>query len=157
MRTDARLLALLLASTVLAACAPLTHSIIALDGADTGNLAAVAVFDNDDQQPLLVRGIDGRPIDAIRVPSVFRDWSFVVTPGSHRLWLSSVPHGHPFLPQFIRCYAMEVALAPGERYILRDDPEHDLALLLRPGTPQPAAVGTLVDKPFVFERACRWQ
>lgn len=142
---------------MLAACAPLTHSLVALDGADAGNLAAVAVVDNDAAQPLLVRGIDGQPIDAIRIPSVFRDWSFVVTPGPHRLWLSSVPHGHPFVPQFIRCYAMEVVLAPGERYILRDDPWHDRALLLRPGNDQPAAVGTLVDKPFVFERACRWQ
>lgn len=156
MRTETHLLALLLASAVLAACAPLIHSLVALDGADAGNLAAVAVLDNDDWQPLLVRGIDGRPIDAIRVPSVFRDWSFVVTPGPHRLWLSSVPHGHPFVPQFIRCYAMEVVLAPGERYILRDDPWHDRALLLRPGKDQPAAVGALVDKPFVFERACRW-
>jgi hypothetical protein len=157
LRTDLRLLALLLASAVLTACAPLTHSIVALDGADTGNLAAVAMLDNDEWQPLLVRGIDGHPIDAIRVPSLFRDWSFVVTPGSHRLWLSSVPHGHPFVPQTIRCYAMEVVLAPGERYILRDDPWHDRALLLRPGNDQPAAVGALVDKPFVFERACRWQ
>lgn len=157
MRTDLRLLALLLASAVLTACAPLTHSIVALDGADTGNLAAVAMLDNDEWQPLLVRGIDGHPIDAIRVPNLFRDWSFVVTPGSHRLWLSSVPHGHPFVPQTIRCYAMEVVLAPGERYILRDDPWHDRALLLRPGSDQPAAVGALVDKPFVFERACRWQ
>jgi len=157
LRTETHLLAALLASAVLAACAPLTHSIVALDGADTGNLAAVAVLDNDDRRPLLVRGIDGRPIDAIRVPSVFRDWSFVVTPGPHRLWLSSMPHGHPFLPQFIRCYALNATLAPGERYILRDDPEHERALLLRPGSDQPAAIGALVDKPFVLERSCRWQ
>lgn len=156
MHTEASRLALLLASAMLAACAPLTHSIVSLDGADTGDLAAVAVLDNDDRQPLLVRGIDGRPIDAIRVPSVFRDWSFVVKPGPHRLWLSGVPHGHPFVPQFIRCYAMDVVLAPGERYILRDDPWHDRALLLHPGSDQPAAVGALVDKPFVFERSCRW-
>jgi hypothetical protein len=157
LRTEARLLALLLASAVLAACAPLTHSLVALDGADTGNLATVSLLDNDASQPLLVRGIDSHPIDAIRIPSVFRDWSFVVKPGPHRLWLSSVPHGHPFVLQSIRCYAMEVVLAPGARYILRDDPWHERALLLRPGNDQPAAVGTLVDKPFVFERACRWQ
>ncbi len=82
MRTDLRLLALLLASAVLTACAPLTHSIVALDGADTGNLAAVAVLDNDEWQPLLVRGIDGHPIDAIRVPSLFRDWSRARSPAA---------------------------------------------------------------------------
>lgn len=156
MHTETRLLALLLASAALAACAPLTHSLVALDGADTGNLAAVAVLDNDERQPLLVRGIDGQPIDAIRVPTVFRDWSFVVAPGPHRLWLSSVPYGHPFVPQFIRCYAMEVSLTPGGRYILRHDVEHERALLLRPGKTQPEAVGHLVDKPFMIERSCRW-
>lgn len=157
MHTETRLLALLLASAALAACAPLTHSLVSLDGADTSDFAAVSLLDNDASQPLLVRGIDGQPIDAIRVPTVFRDWSFVVAPGMHRLWLSSVPYGHPFVPLFIRCYAMEVSLTPGGRYILRHDVEHDRALLLRPGNDQPAAVGTLVDKPFVFERACRWQ
>jgi hypothetical protein len=157
LHTETRLLALLLASAALAACAPLTHSLVALDDADTGNLAAVAVLDNDEKEPLLVRGIDGRPIDAIRVPSALRDWSFVVTPGPHRLWLSSVPYGHPFVPQFIRCYGMEMSLATGGRYILRHDVEHERALLLRPGKTQPEAVGHLVDKPFVFERACRWQ
>lgn len=153
----ARTLLAWLASLVLGGCAPLSHSIVSLDGSDTGNLAAVALLSTDSDHPLLLRGVDGQPLGTVRVPNAFRSWSFVLAPGKHLLWVSSVPYGHPLLPQFIRCYAMDVSLEPGSHHVLQYEPTHEEALLRRQGGTQAVATGRLVDKPLMLERNCRWQ
>ena len=147
----------LLVLAVLNGCAPLSHSIISLDGSGTENLSTVSLLTIDYEHPLLLRGIDEKPVGIVRVPSAFRNWSFVVSPGKHLLWVSSMPYGHPLVPQFIRCFAIDVSLDPGSHYILRYDPTQELALLLRPDSTQPEATGRLVDKPLMLERNCRWQ
>lgn len=147
----------LLALAVLGACAPLSLSVISLDGSGTDNLSIVARLSADAGHPLILRGIDGHPIATVRVPSALRNWSFVVAPGKHLLWVSSVPYGHPLFPQFIRCYAIDASLDAGAQYILRFDPADEQALLLRHGSTQAEATGRLVDKPLMLERNCRWQ
>lgn len=137
-------------------CAPLSHSIVSLDGSSTESLASVAMLSADSSYPLLIRGVDGKPLDSVRVPNAFRDWSFVVMPGKHLLWLSSIPYGHPLLPQSIRCFTMDVTLEPGIHYIMRYEAANGKAVLLRWDTNDPVAHGQLVDKPWVFERGCRW-
>jgi hypothetical protein len=149
----------LLAISVLVAfggCAPLSHSIISLDGSGTENLASVAVLISDSRHPLLLHGLDGKSLDTVRVPSALRTWSFVVLPGRHLFWVSSVPYGHPLIPQFVRCYTIDVTLEPANHYILRYDATNEQALLLRQDAREPVAYGHLVDKPLVFERSCRW-
>ena len=153
----ARFIFPLLALGVLGACAPLSYSIVSLDGSGTDNLSIVSRLRADVEHPLLVRGIDGHPVATVRVPSALRNWTFVVAPGKHLLWVSSAPYGHPLLPQFIRCYAIDVSLDPGAQYILRYDHANEQALLLRHGGTQAEATGRLVDKPLMLERNCRWQ
>jgi len=152
-----RLAVPLLASVLLVSCAPITHSIISLDGSSTEDLASVSILAIDSGHPLLLRGIDGQVLTTVHIPSVFCDWSFVVSPGIHLLWVSTIPYGHPLIPQFVRCYAIKVSLDPGVRYVLRYEPTLEQALLLRYGSDQPEATGRLVDKPLIFERNCLWQ
>jgi hypothetical protein len=149
-------LLVLSAMVVFGGCAPLTHKIISLDGASAENLDSVALLIPDTRYPLLLRGLDGHPLDTVRVPSALRTWSFVVSPGKHLLWVSSVPYGHPFIPQFIRCYTIDVTLEAAKRYILRYDATSEKALLLHQGDKEPLSYGCLVDKPLVFQRSCRW-
>lgn len=149
-------LPVILALVAFGGCAPLSHSIISLDGSGTESLASVAVLIYDSRYPLLLHGLDGKPLDTVRVPSALRTWSFVVSPGKHLLWVSSVPYGHPLIPQFIRCYTIDVTLEPANCYILLYDAANEQALLLRQGTREPVAYGHLADKPLVFERSCRW-
>lgn len=149
--------ALLLAMLLLAGCAPLTESVVALDGASPGDPASVATLAIDPAHPLLLRGVDGQAVTTSQVPNALRSWSFLLPPGSHRLWLSTVPYGHPLLPQKIGCYVIDARLDAGLRYVLRYDPGAESALLVREGSADPAVGGRLVDRPFVFERACRFE
>jgi hypothetical protein len=127
-----------------------------LDGSPTETLAAVALLHIDFRSPLLLRGVDGNLLQGVRVPSAFRTWSYVVSPGPHLLWVTNVPFGHPLLPQFIRCFAIEVSLDAGAQYSLRYNPSREEALVLREETKEPIASGRLVDKPLMLERSCRW-
>lgn len=151
----ARGLAVLLTTAALWACTPLSHSLVLLNGSDAGDPAAVALIDTDPGHPLLLRGLDEKPL-AVRVPSALRTWTYVVAPGRHRLWVSSVPYGHPFLPQRIRCYVIEATLDAGVRYVLKDDPANEWVLLTRHGGGEAVAAGRLVDAPLVTESGCRW-
>lgn len=152
-----RALALWLAPAVLSGCAPLSRSVVPVDGASPEDIAAVSMLTVDSQHPLLLRGVDERPLPVVRVPSALRTWSFAVSPGRHTLWISTVPYGHPLIPQFIRCYVMDVSLEPGSSYVLRYEPARELALLLRPDDSEPRATGQLVDRPLMLARDCRWQ
>jgi hypothetical protein len=146
----------MLALAATGGCAALSQSIVSLDGSDTRNLASVSILTADPERPLLLRGIDRHLISPVRVPSAFRNWLFVVSPGKHVLWVTSVPYGNPLFPQFIRCYVFDVSLDPGSRYILRYDSAQEQTLLLRQGEATPEATGLLVDKPLMLERNCRW-
>jgi hypothetical protein len=142
---------------VLGSCAPLSHKVISIDGTSTENLATVSMLSVDLKHPLLLVGLDGELLQAVRFQSAFRTWSFVVSPGEHILWVSNVPYGLPLIPQRRRCYAMDVFLEPGSHYILREDPTDELVLLLPQGGSKPVASGRLVDNPLIFERDCRWK
>ena len=121
---------LTLTAAILCGCAPLTHSLISLDGSDTESLSAVSVLSLDSQYPLILRGLDGTLLPQVRVSSAFRTWSFVLSPGRHLLWASSVPYGLPLIPQFLRCYAIDVWLEPGSLYILRHDAPGSIVILI---------------------------
>jgi hypothetical protein len=140
---------------VLAGCAPMTHSMISLDESGSGDLSTASILTIDFDSPVVLRGVDNRLLP-VRVPSAFRDWSFVISPGKHLLWVSSVPYPHPLFPQRIRCFVLDVSLDPGIRYILRYDLGNELALIFRQGGTQPEATGRLVDKPLVFDQECKW-
>lgn len=152
-----RALMLALAASALAGCAPFWNSIVALDGAGAHDPSSVATIGIDARHPLILRGIDGRRVPGTCVQSALRSCTFLAAPGRHTLWASSVPAGIPLIVQSIRCYAIEVVLAPGSRYTLREDPGRDLAVALGPGSTEPLAIGRLVDKPLVIERNCRWR
>jgi hypothetical protein len=137
-------------------CAPMTHAMIALDASASDDLSTVSVFAIDFDSPVLLRGIDNRSLP-VRVPSAFRDWSFVVSPGKHLLWVSTMPYPNPLFPQRINCFVLDVSLEPGIRYILRYDPKNELALMFCQSGTKPVALGRLVDRPLVFERECKWQ
>ena len=140
----------------LSGCAPMTHAVISLDASTSDDLSTVSVIAIDFNSPVLLHGIDNRSLP-VRVPSAFRDWSFVVSPGKHLLWVSSVPYPNPLFPQHIQCFVLDVSLDPGIRYILRYDPRNELALIFYQSGTKPLAIGRLVDRPLVFERECKWQ
>lgn len=141
---------------MLAGCAPLSSSIVSLDGADARDPSAVATIGIDGWRPLIVRGVDGRLVRGLCLESALRSCTFVAAPGRHTLWVTSTPAGIPLIVQSIRCYAIEVVLAAGSRYTLRDDPERATAVVLVQGSTEPVAVGRLVDQPLVIGRGCRW-
>ena len=137
-------------------CASLTHSIVSLDGTSTDNPALVSVLVYDPANPLILHAIDGKPLP-VRVPTAFRDWSFVVSPGRHVLWVSGLPFPHPLIPQHRTCYSFDVVLEAGATYILKEDYAKEQAFLILQDRREPAATGRLVDRPWVFERDCRWE
>jgi hypothetical protein len=147
--------AAMMAALLLAGCAPLSRSVVSLDGAPTDEPARVARLVIDERDPLLLKGLDGRELP-VRVPSALFDWIFVVAPGRHVLWLTDVPAGHPLLPQFLRCYVMDATLQAGQTYVLRHDLAGEQAQLRRANTGVLEATGRLVDKPFVVVPECRW-
>jgi len=139
------LLFLWLAVISIGGCAPLSHTVVPLDVPMTDDAAQVAVLSDHSRHPVLLRGVDQKPVSAIRIPNAFRDTIYLLSPGLHVLWVSSVPYGHPLLPQTVRCYVLE------------EDPDNEHVRMLREGSELPAASGQLVDKAPVFLRDCRWQ
>jgi hypothetical protein len=140
-------------------CAHVSQSSIPLDGAPVNDLSKVAVLVEDHDRPLLLRGLDGVPLNSMRVPSVVSNYQYLLKPGPHVLWVRDVPYGHPVIALFERahCYVMEVELASGMRYRIKEDTEMKSALLLEDETGRTVAVGRLVDEPWIPERGCQWQ
>lgn len=138
-------------------CASLSHSVVPLDVAMTDDAAEVAVLSDHTRHPVLLRGVDLKPVSATRIPNAFRDTSYLLSPGLHVLWVSSVPYGHPLLPQTVRCYVLSAHFERGARYVLEEDPDNARVRMLREGSELPAASGQLVDKAPVFLRDCRWR
>ena len=151
-----RALLLLAMAVMVGGFAPLTHSVVSLDGASADNPALVSVLVHDSANPLILHAIDGNMLP-IRVPTAFRDWSFVVSPGRHVLWVSGLPYPHPLIPQHRTCYTLDAVLEAGATYILKEDFAREQAFLFLQGRREPVVTGRLVDRPWVFERDCRWE
>lgn len=140
-------------------CAHVSQSLISLGGAQVNDRSKVAVLVEDHDRPLLLRGLDGVPLQSMRVPSVFSNYKYLLKPGPHVLWVRDVPYGHPVFALFERahCYVIEVKLASGMQYRIKEDAEMKSALLLEDETGKTLAVGRLVDEPWIPERGCQWQ
>lgn len=123
----------------------------------TDDTTQVAVLSDRSRHPVLLRGVDHRPVSAIRLPNAFRDTIYLLSPGPHVLWVSSVPYGHPRLPQTVRCYVLRAHFERGARYVLEEDPDNERVRMRHEGSDLPAASGQRVDKAPVFLRDCRWQ
>ena len=134
----------------------LPPSLISLGGAPVDDLSRVAQVSERSDHPLLLRGLDQVPLDAVRVPSVFNDDVYLLAAGQHTLWLMSMPYGHPLVPQKIRCYVIEATLEAGTRYRLEEGAGKQ-AFLSRDDTGVRVALGRLVDERWVFSGSCRWQ
>lgn len=147
---------LLLLIFTLPGCASVSRTLISLDGSQTTDLSQVSLIIEDQDNPALLRGVDGVPIKTMRVPSVFGNYAYVIRPGSHVLWLKGSPYPHPLLPQHIRCYTMHVVLQQGVRYILVEEIRNKKAKLVRENTRETISYGALVDEPLVFKRECKW-
>ena len=154
--TPGRQLFFALVAAVLVSCAPLSHRVVPLQGADTANPAGIAIISVDPDYPLLLEGLDGKRLAKLNFQSPLRSYSYTAPPGAHVLWLSSVPYGAPLLPQRLRCYEMHVRLEPGTHYVLREAPARKMALLLRRRGRDSVAYGRRVDNPLIFHRNCRW-
>jgi hypothetical protein len=111
----------------------------------------------DENHPALLRGLDGVRFSSMKVPSLFSNYAYVIGPGNHVFWVKGTPYPHPLIPQRIRCYTLHVELAPGERYLLKEEEDANRALLLRADTGEVEAIGKLVDEPWVFIRDCNWR
>jgi len=123
----------------------------------TDNTTQVAVLSDHTRHPVLLRGVDQKPVSAIRIPNAFRDTIYLLSPGLHVLWVSSVPYGHPLLPQTVRCYVLIAHFERGARYVLEEDPDNEHVRMLREGSALPVASSQEVDKAPVFLRDCRWK
>jgi hypothetical protein len=137
-------------------CTPVAPTLVRLDDAQNSRGSEAAVLEVDRTHPLLLRGVDGIPLAAIRIPNAVRSWSYALAPGPHELWFSSVPYGHPLVPQSVRCYVVEATFEPRGRYVVGVDPTLHIPLIVRADSKEAVAKGTLVDEPLVFERSCRW-
>jgi hypothetical protein len=151
-----RIVPLLLAG-LLTGCAHLGPDLIPVGEATAGDLSRVALLREDSNHPVIVRGVDGIALDSVRIPSPITDYAYVLTPGRHTLWVKGAPYPHPLVPQRIYCYSIEITLEKGGQYVLVEERDNDRALALDERTRAIVAVGPLVDKPWVFERDCRWR
>lgn len=149
--------ALVLTLVWMGGCAHMQQSLISLDGAPVDDLSQVARLSENATHPLLLRGLDQTPLDTVRIPGGFSDYIYVLKPGRHTLWVTSLPYGHPLIPQKIRCYEIEAELAAGTRYRLEEDSGGKEARVLRDDTGERVASGGLVDEHWVFSGSCRWQ
>jgi hypothetical protein len=148
---------LLLFALLVAGCAHFQMTLVPLDGSETNDLSRVSLIMEDEGFPLLLRGLDGVPLKSMRVPSAFGKYAYVVSPGRHVLWVKGAPYPHPLLPQRIRCYVLDVELAQGARYLLKEEVTAKKALLLVGATGKVESTGELVDEPLVFVRDCKWE
>lgn len=150
--------ALLLAAACLGGCSHAPPRLIPVGAASLDDPARVARLSEGAKNPLLLRGLDHRPLKSLRTPAQWQDYDYVLTAGRHTLWLKSMPYvGYPYiLPQRIRCYVIEVELAGRMRYVLEEDHEARRALLRDAESGAPLAFGPLVDEPWIFASDCRW-
>lgn len=150
---------LVAAVTLASGCAPLSHGIVSLGGADIANPSAVAWIeaDLDLDRTVVIQGVDRNLETMPRVASVLRAWTFAIAPGPHLLWLSSAPAGIPWLPQSIECYVAEVRVEAGGHYLLRLEGDPPVPVLARKDTAQIVATGRLVDRAPVMLRRCRFE
>lgn len=150
--------ALVLVVFWLGGCTRIPVSFIPLDGAPANDLSQVVQIVQDEDSPVLLRGLDGIPLEFVRVPNDFNKFTYLIKPGRHVLWVTNVPYGHPLIPQKWRCYVVQAPeLAQGTRYRLREDVGEKKALLLRDDTGATVSTGQLVDEPWIFWRGCRWE
>jgi hypothetical protein len=144
-------------AVLLGACASLTHDRIGVAGAAAdADPATVAHIRLGAEQPVILRGVDGKLLGSVHIPNSVRAYTYVLPPGPRELWVSTVPYANAVMPQHLGCYALRVTLAAGGDYLLRFDPQR-VAPVLGPGdASQPLATGALLDRPLIVERACRW-
>jgi len=121
---------------------------------DTSNASTLRI---DPAEPVLLRAVDGALLPSVQVSNHLRPLAYSLPAGTHILWLSELPYGFPFVPQYIDCFVMQVTLIPGSRYNLRLDPRLKLPVLSRGGTAEAEAVGKVVDRPLLIERGCQWR
>lgn len=141
-------------------CAPLSHATISLDGSDPLDPASVAMIEVIETNPdrgVVIQGVDHRLVTIPRTATILRTWSFALAPGSHVLFLSSVPAGLPWLPQSIECFIAEARVDSGVTYVLRMEGTPRAPVLARKDTAEIIATGRLVDRAPVMLRRCRWQ
>jgi len=110
----------------------------------------------DENRPALLRGLDGVPFVSMRVPNPLGKYAYVISPGKHVLWVKGMPYPHPLIPQRVHCYSLRADLAPGGRYLLKEEDANSV-LLLRADTDAVEATGKLVDEPWIFMRDCKWE
>src|SRR3569623_1422067 len=137
--------------------ATISHSVVPHDLHITDNTTQVAVLSDHTRHPVLLRCVDQKPVSAIRIPNAFRVTIYLLSPGLHVLWVSSVPYGHPLLHQTVRCYVLIAHFERGARYVLEEDPDNEHVRMLREGSAVPGASSQEVDKAPVFLRDCRWK
>lgn len=147
----------LILSLGLNACAYNRQSFISLDGTAVDDLSRVAVIQEDRDFPAVLRGIDGISFESLRMSQIFGREAYIVQAGGHVLWLKGSVYPHPLIPQRIRCYVMDVQLAQGVQYRLKEDVRLKQALLLDDATGRTVAAGQLVDEPWVFLHDCKWR
>jgi len=140
----------------LAGCAPLAPDLIPLGEATTDNLSRVGLLHEDSNHPAILRGVDGRPLESVRMPTPITNYAYVLTPGRHTLWMKGLPYPHPLIPQHIYCYSMAITVERGGQYVLVEDRDNNRAVAVNEKTRQIVAIGPLVDKPWMFERDCHW-
>jgi len=150
---------LVLVSLWLNGCAHVSQTLISLDGSPVTDLSKVAVVVEDADHPLLLRGLDGHPVDSMRVPNAFANYAYLMKSGHHEFWVRDLPVGHPVWATFerIRCYVIEAELERGMKYRLKEDTDRKIALLLSHETGIAIATGQLVDEPWIVSRGCQWK
>ena len=146
----------LLIAMLLIGCAGISRTLISLDGSRTDDLTVVALITEDQNFPVLLRGLDGMAVKSMRIPNPYGRYAYVMGAGKHVLWLKSAPYPHPLIPQRLYCYTMSAELHPGVSYYLKEDVGKKQALLLREDSGETVSTGELVDEPWVFQRDCRW-
>ncbi|MFA7382334.1 MAG: hypothetical protein WC001_02690 [Desulfurivibrionaceae bacterium] len=109
----------------------------------------------DQHHPVLLRGLDGVPVKSMMVPNALWEYAYVISAGTHVFWAKSGA-SYPLIPQRIRCYLLHVELAPGGRYLLKEDAKEKKAFLVITATGEIVSTGELVDEPWVFMKDCTW-
>src|SRR5512147_2547855 len=80
-----------LAVVLVAGCAALSQSTVSVDGASDMDPSRIARVSVDPDRPVLLRGVDSKLLPGVQVSSRLQVFTYVLPPGTHSLWLSSVP------------------------------------------------------------------
>lgn len=132
---------------------------ISVDGASPEDTARVSIIAISPRHPLFLRAVDGKPLPLTHVPDSVMPLRYILHPGAHVFWLTSVPsviYPFPPLPQHLSCFVLGATLSAGSSYALRLDPEKDVPVLSHAVEAEPEIEGQLVDRPFLPARGCRW-